>query len=212
MSESPKGWLLQLARRALDESICTKLDCTTCGAMAFKKMFLGELGMNVPEMKAMSFNTGRQHVEELIQELLLVSRAGLPRSPQAEELMRYLVSLCWSHIGVEERVAVRENLCGTWAGSTLESMITHESEREARRTEHKDRSDPEKARIRREQMKAERQEKHEARRKYYRELWLAKQAASAFENGGVGYREVRDHESPECFELIDSRAQNGLPR
>lgn len=172
---SAGAWLYDAIRRAGTENYCVKIGCTTCGASDFGSLLMMYMVREYPDLRIAGTRFTHQHAKHLLAALAALKREQVASLPQSEEVVRFLLWACRSSLGSEVALpGMQAELRGSFAGEVLGRMVRYEAGRDLARALHEDRSDPEKARQRREQRKIENQLKHEERKRHFRALWLAK--------------------------------------
>lgn len=147
------NWLQTYLEKAVERKLCTRIYCTTCGAMDFRRGVLRALGRH----------TGHPPLEyfDLVCALEIANAlAGVtPPSDDASEFeaaARCLLFDLWS-----SNQAIEARLSGSWAGGVLARMQGHQAATIAARRarEEFERGAP----GRREEERRLRQERHQAR-------------------------------------------------
>ena len=169
------GWLQEYLTGAVGSNLCTRIHCTTCGAMEFRQGLLSKLARL----------TGRQGLKRLdhrsavdiARSLALVQPVGVDRY-SFEEAARLVLFDIWyaAEEGARER-DLELVLAGTWAGSVLERMKAHHQARSEERRAYAESQDPVRVRQKREEKRRLRQEKHSERLALKKErdrTWRAK--------------------------------------
>lgn len=155
-----KDWLHGYLKESVANNLCTKISCTTCGAMDFRKGLLRALAHSSGDRTSsrMDGTQARAIAAEL---------AGLaaPRETQRyEEAIRLILFDIWNTLGEATAEAeVTRILDGTWAGSILDGMKTHHRAEEKRRREHAEKNDPALIEKMREEKRRAKEQKHLAR-------------------------------------------------
>lgn len=168
------SWLQHFLEDAVRRKLCTRIHCTTCGAMEFRKGLLHELqkASGLSPSTALPTETGLTIARALAQ----VRR---PDTNEAEvnAAVRLVLFEIWSTLkpwGAD--TDLDEILQRTWAGSILAGMRAHAAGRDAARRAHAESEAG--AEKRREEKKRLKQEQHAKRltAKVERDrLWREKQ-------------------------------------
>lgn len=169
-------WLQDFLGDALREDLCTKVRCTTCGGIPFRKGLLAALGRHL----------GVGPLDSLGQEGLVALRSALsalgpppPGNPWMEGAVRFLLFEVWSGpptIGG----ALEMELEGSWSGEIFDRMKRHHEARMLARQSHEERNDPGQIANRRASVLKARQERLELRLEAKRErdqAWKSSQHA-----------------------------------
>ena len=131
-------WLQDFLEGALREDLCTKIRCTTCGGLPFRKGLLAALGRQQGGGPLNSL--GREGLVALSSALvtLEVPQVG---APWMEGAVRFLLFEVWTGLpGVNE--SLEKELERSWAGEILDSMKRHHEARVLARRSHEERNDP----------------------------------------------------------------------
>lgn len=169
-------WLHAFLLEAVNKRLCTKIFCTTCGAMEFRTGVLAGLEAGCDDPRSLSRN--RDSVMELADALSGVDFQGEMPDGMIQAL-RCLIFDMWSGIPILDQ-EVEARLGDSLAGFVLSSMKKHHAEREAARAKHS----PEIIKARREEKKLIKQEQHIKRlaRKEERDrLWKCEHRADSSE-------------------------------
>ena len=152
-------WLEAYLAEAVRKKLCTKIHCTTCGALEFRRGVLD----------ALSIATGRQPLQRLDRESVIEIAKALAEvsrnhdTPGAmEDAVRCLLVDLWSGIPLLDR-DIAALLTGSWAGDILHMMNEHHEAREADRRARDEFQSPAAVQKRREEKKLLNQEQHEKR-------------------------------------------------
>lgn len=166
-----QDWLQAYLVKSVRKNLCTKIYCTTCGALDFRKGLLASCGAAVGHHH--KFPMGQESAITIGQALAQV-RPVAGKELQFEGAVRNVLYEIWCALG--EEVAEREVwrvLDGTWAGAVLAGMRAHYQARlEAQR---RFREESEKVTELRGQRRRQRQEKHAQRLALKKErdrVWL----------------------------------------
>ncbi len=155
------GWLQDYLTGAVGRNLCTRIHCTTCGAIEFRQGLLSEL-TRVTSRQGLEKLDHRSAVE-IARSLALVHPVGVARY-RVEEAVRLVLFDIWYAVGEEARERdLGPVLAGTWAGSVLERMKAHHQERMEARRAFAESQDPERVRKKRDEKRRLRQEKHAER-------------------------------------------------
>jgi hypothetical protein len=152
-------WLEAYLAEAVRKKLCTKIHCTTCGALEFRRGVLD----------ALSIATGRQPLQRLDRESVIEIAKALAEVSQnhdtpgaTEDAVRCLLVDLWSGIPLLDR-DIAALLAGSWAGDILHMMNEHHEAREADRRARDEFQSPAAVQKRREEKKLLNQEQHEKR-------------------------------------------------
>lgn len=166
------SWLQRYLEESVRRKLCTKIHCTTCGAMEFRKGLWEQLrsatGLELGPMFGGA--SAMAHALARVQQ-------GEAAAREFEKAVRLILFEIWPFLGVGEgdsELAVI--LRGSWAGSVLARMLEHAAAREAARRSHAEFEAG--AEKRREEKKRLKQEQHAARLTAKAErdrLWREKQ-------------------------------------
>jgi hypothetical protein len=167
------NWLQTYLVEAVRRSLCTKIYCTTCGAMEFRR------GVLVALTEATGLAPRQKMNHEAAIEITRALGAVTPDGTEGQTLepaVRYLLFDLWSDIF--RRGEIEALLSDSWAGGVLRAMEKHNA---ARVAEHRDREefqDPVRVQQRREEKKRLKQERHRERLALKEErdrIWREKQ-------------------------------------
>ena len=162
-------WLEAYLAEAVRKKLCTKIHCTTCGALEFRRGVLD----------ALSIATGRQPLQRLDRESAIEiakALAAVSRNHAMEDAVRCLLVDLWSGIPFLDR-DIATLLDGSWAGNILHMMIKHHEARESDRRARDEFQSPAAVQKRRKEKKLLNQEQHEKRLALKKErdrLWREK--------------------------------------
>ena len=172
---SGQDWLTEYLAEFVAKNLCTRPVCTTCGALEFRS------GLR----RLLSMATGAERDGRLTPEIaIMLARALATVRPfsdhnrKHEEAIRLILYDIWYALG--PAAAERDLLPvlqDTWAGDLLARMKEHYRLRVEAYRRHEERSDPDKARLRRAERKGLRQAKHAgrlAKKKERDRLWRKK--------------------------------------
>jgi hypothetical protein len=162
------NWLRDNLKIAKESQYCAKIVCTTCGAIPFQRLLVRELVNHSSAGIGLIFekNTSEQiqlfkkfliHNEntslDLIAELKNLTEADID---EFSEYLRYILVILYANKLLLKDKTLDGLVSGTPIGDLLSKMKQHQQERlEFKKLEYI-RNDPELARVRREQRKAER--------------------------------------------------------
>jgi len=163
-------WLQTYLIDAVEKKLCTKINCTTCGAMEFRNGLLA--GLDPPREIPRRVRFDRAGVVEITEALAGVTADDLRLHPQYEAIRCILYDL-WSGMPMlDNEIEVR--LKGSWAGHVLQKMKEHHQAAAAAR----ELQSPTVVRRHREEKQRKTQEQHLLRLKAKIErdrLWRVKQ-------------------------------------
>ena len=166
-------WLEAYLAEAVRKKLCTKIHCTTCGAMEFRRGVLSALSIATGQHPRQCFD--RESAVEIARALAEVKPNGdAPLS--LEDAVRCLLVDLWSGIPLLDN-DIEALLAGSWAGDILGRMKTHHEAREAERRARDEFQSPAAVQKRREEKKRLKQEQHEKRLALKKErdrLWREK--------------------------------------
>jgi hypothetical protein len=138
--DSEGTWLEVFLRDSIGATLCTKIHCTTCGAIDFRRGLLA----------ALAAVTSQQPILRIDRQVALSLCRALSRLPAAtaeqgdfDPAVRLVLFELWSSVG--EAVTQEELepiLEGTWAGSVLNRMKAHHRERQVARRAYEAFNDP----------------------------------------------------------------------
>ena len=166
------NWLEAYLSAAVREELCTKINCTTCGATAFRKGVLGALAKATGEPLRQSFY--REGNIEIAKALADV-RPSIDTARPIENAVMCLLNELWSGMPFLDR-EIESLMVGSRAGEILNRMKAHHEARETKRHDYEASQDPAAVQRRREEKKRLNQERHEERLALKRErdrLWHA---------------------------------------
>jgi hypothetical protein len=166
-------WLEEYLVEAIGKKLCTKIHCTTCGAMEFRKGVLSALSVATAKPLRQHFDRGSNI--EIARALAEVRPNGDASSDLKAAVECLLVDL-WSGMPLLDN-DIEVLLDGTWPGELLRTMKEHHEAREAERRAREEFQDRANVQKRREEKKRLNQEKHEERLTLKKErdrLWREK--------------------------------------
>ena len=167
------NWLQIYLIDAVNKNLCTKVYCTTCGALDFRKGVLLALARKKDERPLQKFN--RESVIEIARALAEVTPDICP-TISLEDAVKCLIIDLWSGLPFLDK-EVEDLLAGTWSGNILQDMKSHHEARESTRREKEAYEYPVNVQKRREEKKRLKQEQHQERlllKKERDKLWLKK--------------------------------------
>lgn len=153
------NWLQAYLLEAVGDTLCTKVHCTTCGAMEFRNGVLGALSMATGQPLRQHFD--REANFEIARALAGVKpTADVPGN--LEDAVRCILVDLWSGMPLLDN-EIEAVLVGSWAGELLSKMKARHETREAERRAHEAFQDPSNVQKRREEKRRVNQEQHEKR-------------------------------------------------
>jgi len=154
---SEADWLQHYLLEAVQKSFCTKIHCTTCGALEFRK------GLLMAAAKAIGRDRS-EALDETIAPLIIRSLASVNAPahlrPQMEEAVRLVLFDLWNSVMLQRHLHF---LAGTWAGDVLERMKAHSQAETERRKAIAESEDPVLVQRRREEKRSLKQQRHQER-------------------------------------------------
>jgi len=156
--ETGDGWLHGFIDAAVEEGLCTKTNCTTCGAREFRIGLLSLLELETGRDNR--GRIGREEASALAQELASV-RPSKERESGFESATRCLLYEIWLNLrnpGIDG--IVEPAILGTWSGRVLERMQAHHRERIEAQRRRREEVNPTNVLRRRSEKKRLRQEAH----------------------------------------------------
>lgn len=154
-------WLHTFIEYAVRKRMCTRVGCTTCGALQFRHGVLEALSAVTgrPPRRQMSVRNAR--------ELLTALRYVGPHEAEPwefESAVRLLImEISWTLGGHGSEPELESALEGTWAGELLWRMKMHYEARQAAYRARKEYESAESTQKRKEEKKRTKQEKHQQR-------------------------------------------------
>src|SRR5262249_59475481 len=112
-------WLQDYLVDAVAKNLCTKIRCTTCGALEFRR---GLLKAAAKASGANNFETLDSVSASVILDSLARITAGAHRQTETEGAVRLLLFDLWNSMLLQGREHL---LAGSWAGGVLEGMKAH---------------------------------------------------------------------------------------
>jgi hypothetical protein len=148
-------WLKRYLESAISHKLCIDRTCTTCGSTEFKSglVYLATGGRGdirkIDRAAAIAVATATAKLE-------------VPREPcwATVEAVRAIIYFLWTSAEPNFDQDIAPILAGSWSGEVLKEMKGHYAARQASRRAHAERTDPEQARVLREQKRAERHRRH----------------------------------------------------
>ena len=152
------NWLQLYLAESVHKKLCTKIYCTTCGAMKFR------LGV----LKALAEATGRRPSQNFdVESAVGIAKAlaEIQLSEDDKSLLEpatrcILFDICSS---IVMRINTWPILKGSWAGTVLHSMEEHHRVRQSERRAFEEYQDPANVQKRRDEKKRLKQERHQQR-------------------------------------------------
>lgn len=163
-------WLQIYLDEAVHKKLCTRIYCTTSGAMEFRRGVLNALAGVTGQKPGNRYD--HDSVLEITRALAEVKPSG-ETLMQMEAAVRCLLFDLWSGIPIFDK-AIEDLLAGTWAGDVLCRMKEHYEAKERTRRAREEFEDPVNVRKRREEKKRLKQEQHQKRLELKKErdrLW-----------------------------------------
>jgi hypothetical protein len=118
-----ENWLQTYLVEAVRRPLCTKVDCTTCGAEEFRAGLVAAL--NAATDRNFPTNLSQDSAAALLRALREVTPAGeTAASPEFEKAVRYIVVEVWDHSPLAKD-DIEALLIHSWAGSVLARMQEH---------------------------------------------------------------------------------------
>jgi len=167
-----QAWLQDYLLGAIQRRLCTKIQCTTCGALEFRRGVLEAFArVSGTPAPALFDESAATTIAEALREVR-------PLEGDARELQAAVRCVIYDIDWVVGPGNLEEILSGSWSGEVLRKMQDHwRASQEARRKYEKE-NDPENVRRRREEMKRFKQEAHQKRLELKKErdrLWREQQ-------------------------------------
>lgn len=163
------AWIEKLLDDTVNNDWCTKLNCTTCGAMAFKKrlrLYVDgiRLGKVYRESEPLP-RWGKADADFLIAALAGYEPVELNRfSSKQDEAIMLILYVAWSHAPCDETTEQMFRLLQSfYSGAILKRMMVHYSNVKQSREHYALIHSPEYAAKRRAEKKAEKQLRHAER-------------------------------------------------
>lgn len=153
------NWLHAYVADAVRRNICTRIRCTTCGAMDLRMGVLDELTQATGRSPRQKWD--REVVIEIASALAHVTPIGSERHTLVPAV-RCLLFDCWSGMPLLDN-DIEAVLTDSWAGDILRDMKKHHAAREVERRTRAEMQDPSNVQKRREERKRLKQEQHEQR-------------------------------------------------
>lgn len=170
------NWLQSYLADAVRRKLCTKINCSTCGATEFRRGLIAALNGDAAQGAGENYRRPLEREEgiRLLKALAEVaSDDGGGSSTAFEGAVRFLLYDLWASWVLRETDS--ENLlAGSWAGSILDRMKTHYEARMAAQRRREELNNPANVQKRREERKRLKQEQHElrlARKKERDRIW-----------------------------------------
>ena len=154
------GWLEAFLLDALSRKLCTKISCTTCGAMEFRTGLLSAYSRASGEPLRQRYDDRKVNIA-ILEALSEINSSDDPiyEFYDPVRLVLYDLSSGARSLGYE----LEETLAGSWAGVLLSGMKRHNEERQARRRAHEEMNSPKNLEKIRTEKKRIKQEQHEKR-------------------------------------------------
>ena len=152
------NWLKAYLVEAVGKNLCTKIGCTTCGAIKFRGGVLSALSMATG--KPIQYFDRETNIE-IARALAEIKPTDDP-TRDVEDAVRYLLVELWSGMPLLDR-EIEVMIVGTWAGEILGQMKAHYETRVAERRACEAFEDPINVQKRREEKKRLSQEQHKKR-------------------------------------------------
>jgi hypothetical protein len=154
------GWLASYLALAVREGVCTRIFCTTCGALGFRRGLLERAAHRIGRPDLQQFNPAA--CVEILNGLAVVPR-GSDRADAAEAAVRCVLFDVWRCLGDADFDLHAASLRETWAGEVLERMRAHHRARLAARCAYAEANSPERIKQRRAEKREQRQRQHAER-------------------------------------------------
>ena len=128
-------WLATFLKSATHE--CTRIHCTTCGSMPFRRGLLKSMG-RMSRPREWRYNYGEAEAIE-------VTKALATLKPEPEISHDQVMLMVFDACAVLGESEVAQRLGTSWAGSVLATMQAHYAEQVDRRRRHEEFNSPEAA-------------------------------------------------------------------
>ena len=171
------GWLQNYILDSINQNICTRAGCTTCGANQFRRGLLQAFAAGTEQIEPSFLH--RECALQIASALTSVKSGG---DWKFEEAIRCILIDLWSAAGGDTDGQLSHVLQGSWAGQVLDSMRHHSAEVEARRRALAEYQSPAAVQQRREEKKRLKQQRHEERLALKKErdrIWFEKQGSKS---------------------------------
>jgi hypothetical protein len=142
-----EDWLAQLMTHALERGACVRMNCTTCGAMPFKKALWAGAEAAAPMLPA----------DEIARQL-----SCQPHDTD-EGGLRFVIYELYRHVGGEELAHMSGLFVSTKAGEQYQLMVEHDRSVALKRQRYAEMNDAAAVAVRRTAAKTERAERHAER-------------------------------------------------
>ena len=153
------NWLEAYLVEAVGKKLCTKIGCTTCGAMEFRRGVLS--GLSIATGMSLRQHFDRESNIAIARALAEVkSNTDAPRD--LEDAVRCLLVDLWSGVPLLDN-DIEALLTESWAGELLRRMKAHHEAKQAERRAREAFEDPLNVQKRREEKKGLKREQHERR-------------------------------------------------
>lgn len=150
------NWLSDFLQEAVRRRLCTQIQCTTCGAIKFRR------GVRAALIKALGpMGTEREATLEIARALSRIPPEDSESTGLQPAVMCLLFDL-WTGIPILDR-EIETALGNSWARNVLRSMQEHYAAREAARQSREELEDPVNVQRRREEKRRLKQEQHQRR-------------------------------------------------
>ncbi len=152
------SWLQAFLADAVRQGFCTKIGCTTCGALAFRRGVLEAMTTATGQPPREHFD--RESAVEIARALAKVAPAGHDDEALEEAVRCLLFDLVGGPLFDKD---IEVLLTGTWAGDVLSGMREYDRARAAERRKREEFESQANVQKRREEKKRVRQEHHQQR-------------------------------------------------
>ncbi len=168
------NWLEAYLVDAVTRKLCTKIGCTTCGAMEFRNGVLSASSRATGEPLRQRYDDQKNNIE--------IAKALAEINPSGDELfdfehpVRLLLSDLWGGLPFLDN-EIEALLAGSWAGGVLARMKAHHEAKQAKRRVQEELNNPtiiEKRRAEKKRLKQDQHEKRMALKKERDRLWREK--------------------------------------
>jgi hypothetical protein len=151
-------WLEHYLVEAVRKNLCTKIRCTTCGALEFRKGLLTAAAKAIGRDRFEAFDETSAPV--IIRSLATVNAPPAHLQPQMEEAVHLVLFDLWSSLMLQRHEHL---LTGAWADGVLERMKAHYQAETERHRAIAESEDPVLVQRRREEERSLKQQKHQER-------------------------------------------------
>jgi hypothetical protein len=176
------NWLQTYLRAVVKKDLCTKIRCTTCGALEFRRGVFDALAIATDREIQPPYDRGS--VLEVVRAIADIDRPQ-DSSRKVEDAVRCLLAEFWTGVPFVDNETV-EMLGESWPGQIMREMRAHHEAVQENRRREAEYNSPENIQKRRDEKKRIRQEQHQERLKLKVErdrIWRATQIGSALEKG-----------------------------